>query len=67
MLLAEGVERPILLPLSTTIKHVKPTILIGTSTAHNAFTEDVVRAVRTSICPSAHPAASAFGRAWTCW
>jgi malate dehydrogenase (oxaloacetate-decarboxylating) len=30
--------------LLTTVKHVKPTILIGTSTAHNAFTEAVVRA-----------------------
>jgi len=30
--------------LLTTVKQVKPTILIGTSTAHNAFTEDVVRA-----------------------
>jgi malate dehydrogenase (oxaloacetate-decarboxylating) len=30
--------------LLTTVRQVKPTILIGTSTAHNAFTEDVVRA-----------------------
>ncbi|WP_381790292.1 NAD-dependent malic enzyme [Streptomyces niveus] len=35
--------------LLTTIKHVKPTILIGTSTVHNAFTEDVVRALAEGV------------------
>ncbi|MFF3559481.1 NAD-dependent malic enzyme [Streptomyces sp. NPDC002574] len=35
--------------LLTTIKHVKPTILIGTSTAHNAFTEEVVRALADGV------------------
>ncbi|MFD5471001.1 NAD-dependent malic enzyme [Streptomyces sp. NPDC127105] len=35
--------------LLTTIKHVKPTILIGTSTVHNAFTEDVVRALAGGV------------------
>ncbi|SEO47382.1 malate dehydrogenase (oxaloacetate-decarboxylating) [Actinacidiphila rubida] len=35
--------------LPTTIRHVKPTILIGTSTAHGAFTEDVVRALAAGV------------------
>ena len=35
--------------LLTTVKHVKPTILIGTSTAHNAFTEDVVRTLAQGV------------------
>jgi malate dehydrogenase (oxaloacetate-decarboxylating) len=35
--------------LLTTIKHVKPTILLGTSTAHNAFTEDIVRALAEGV------------------
>ncbi|MGW7528722.1 NAD-dependent malic enzyme [Streptomyces sp. NPDC054783] len=35
--------------LLTTIRHVKPTILIGTSTVHNAFTEDVVRALAEGV------------------
>ncbi|MET9182098.1 NAD-dependent malic enzyme [Kitasatospora aureofaciens] len=35
--------------LLTTVKHVKPTILIGTSTAHNAFTEEVVRALAAGV------------------
>ncbi|MGW7255346.1 NAD-dependent malic enzyme [Streptomyces sp. NPDC054834] len=35
--------------LLTTIKHVKPTILIGTSTVHDAFTEDVVRALAEGV------------------
>ncbi|MFD4613483.1 NAD-dependent malic enzyme [Streptomyces sp. NPDC058440] len=35
--------------LLTTIKHVEPTILIGTSTVHNAFTEDVVRALAGGV------------------
>jgi malate dehydrogenase (oxaloacetate-decarboxylating) len=35
--------------LLTTIKHVKPTILLGTSTAHNAFTENVVRALAEGV------------------
>ncbi len=35
--------------LLTTIEHVKPTILIGTSTSHNAFTEDIVRAVAKGV------------------
>ncbi|MFK0288071.1 NAD-dependent malic enzyme [Streptomyces sp. NPDC090499] len=35
--------------LLTTIRHVKPTILIGTSTAHGAFTEDVVRALAEGV------------------
>ncbi|MGW5431541.1 NAD-dependent malic enzyme [Streptomyces sp. NPDC004059] len=35
--------------LLTTVEHVKPTILIGTSTAHNAFTEDVVRALAEGV------------------
>jgi len=35
--------------LLTTVRQVKPTILIGTSTAHNAFTEDVVRALAAGV------------------
>jgi malate dehydrogenase (oxaloacetate-decarboxylating) len=35
--------------LLTTVKHVKPTILLGTSTAHNAFTEDIVRALAEGV------------------
>jgi malate dehydrogenase (oxaloacetate-decarboxylating) len=35
--------------LLTTVRKVKPTILIGTSTAHNAFTEDVVRALAAGV------------------
>ncbi|MEU9247659.1 oxaloacetate-decarboxylating malate dehydrogenase [Streptomyces sp. NPDC048385] len=35
--------------LLTTIRHVKPTLLIGTSTAHGAFTEDVVRALAEGV------------------
>ncbi|MFF3733122.1 NAD-dependent malic enzyme [Streptomyces sp. NPDC002476] len=35
--------------LLATIKHVKPTILIGTSTAHNAFSEEVVRALAEGV------------------
>jgi malate dehydrogenase (oxaloacetate-decarboxylating) len=35
--------------LLTTIKQVKPDILLGTSTAHNAFTEDVVRALAAGV------------------
>jgi malate dehydrogenase (oxaloacetate-decarboxylating) len=35
--------------LLTTVKHVKPTILLGTSTAHNAFTEDFVRALAEGV------------------
>jgi malate dehydrogenase (oxaloacetate-decarboxylating) len=35
--------------LLTTVRQVKPTILIGTSTAHNAFTEDVVRALAQGV------------------
>jgi malate dehydrogenase (oxaloacetate-decarboxylating) len=35
--------------LLTTIKHVKPTILLGTSTAHGAFTEDIVRALAAGV------------------
>jgi malate dehydrogenase (oxaloacetate-decarboxylating) len=35
--------------LLTTVRHVEPTILIGTSTAHNAFTEDVVRALAQGV------------------
>jgi malate dehydrogenase (oxaloacetate-decarboxylating) len=35
--------------LLTTVKHVKPTILLGTSTAHNAFTEDVVHALAEGV------------------
>ncbi|MFE4540053.1 NAD-dependent malic enzyme [Streptomyces scopuliridis] len=35
--------------LLTTIKHVKPTILIGTSTAHNAFSQEVVRALAEGV------------------
>ena len=35
--------------LLTTVEHVKPTILIGTSTAHNAFTEDVVRTLAEGV------------------
>lgn len=46
--------------LLTTIKQVKPTILIGTSTAHNAFSEEVVRALadgveRPVILPLSNP------------
>lgn len=35
--------------LLATVEHVKPTILIGTSTAHNAFTEEVVRALAEGV------------------
>jgi malate dehydrogenase (oxaloacetate-decarboxylating) len=35
--------------LLTTVKHVKPTILLGTSTAHNAFTEDIVRGLAEGV------------------
>ncbi|MEV0908268.1 NAD-dependent malic enzyme [Streptomyces hokutonensis] len=35
--------------LLTTVEHVGPTILIGTSTVHNAFTEDVVRALAHGV------------------
>ncbi|MFJ9712641.1 NAD-dependent malic enzyme [Streptomyces sp. NPDC101234] len=35
--------------LLATVEHVGPTILIGTSTAHNAFTEDVVRALARGV------------------
>jgi malate dehydrogenase (oxaloacetate-decarboxylating) len=35
--------------LLTTVRQVKPTILIGTSTAHGAFTEDVVRALAQGV------------------
>jgi malate dehydrogenase (oxaloacetate-decarboxylating) len=35
--------------LLTTVKRVKPTILLGTSTAHNAFTEEVVRALAQGV------------------
>jgi malate dehydrogenase (oxaloacetate-decarboxylating) len=35
--------------LLSTVKHVKPTILLGTSTAHNAFTEDIVRALAEGV------------------
>jgi len=35
--------------LLTTVRHVKPTILIGTSTVHNAFTKDVVRALAEGV------------------
>ncbi|MDN3357885.1 NAD-dependent malic enzyme [Actinomadura sp. DC4] len=46
--------------LLTTIEHVRPTILIGTSTAHNAFTEAVVRALakgtdRPILLPLSNP------------
>lgn len=35
--------------LLTTVQHVKPTILIGTSTSPNAFTEDIVRALAAGV------------------
>jgi malate dehydrogenase (oxaloacetate-decarboxylating) len=35
--------------LLTVVKKVKPTILIGTSTVHGAFTEDVVRALSAGV------------------
>ena len=35
--------------LLTTIKHVKPTILIGTSTDHGAFTKEVVEALAAGV------------------
>jgi malate dehydrogenase (oxaloacetate-decarboxylating) len=35
--------------LLTTVEHVKPTILIGTSTVPNAFTEDIVRALAQGV------------------
>jgi malate dehydrogenase (oxaloacetate-decarboxylating) len=35
--------------LLTTVAQVKPTILIGTSTVHNAFTEEVIRAVAAGV------------------
>ncbi|GAB2806945.1 NAD-dependent malic enzyme [Actinoallomurus bryophytorum] len=46
--------------LLTTIEQVRPTILIGTSTAHNAFTEDVVRTLakgteRPILLPLSNP------------
>ncbi|QXW03261.1 NAD-dependent malic enzyme [Rhodococcus globerulus] len=39
--------RPI--DLLTVVQHVKPTILIGTSTAHGAFTQDVVEALSGGV------------------
>ncbi|WSS22471.1 oxaloacetate-decarboxylating malate dehydrogenase [Streptomyces sp. NBC_01190] len=46
--------------LLTTVRHVKPTILIGTSTQPNAFTEDIVRALaegteRPILLPLSNP------------
>ncbi|AWB92055.1 NAD-dependent malic enzyme [Aeromicrobium chenweiae] len=46
--------------LLTVVKHVKPTILIGTSTAHGAFTRDVVEALidgvdRPILLPLSNP------------
>ena len=35
--------------LLTAVKHVKPTILIGTSTMHNAFTQPVVEALAAGV------------------
>lgn len=35
--------------LLTTVTHVKPTILIGTSTAHGAFTREVVEALTAGV------------------
>ncbi|MFJ9350494.1 NAD-dependent malic enzyme [Streptomyces sp. NPDC101237] len=35
--------------LLSTIRHVKPTILIGTSTVHGAFTEDVVKSLAEGV------------------
>ncbi len=35
--------------LLTTIRHVRPTILIGTSTDHGAFTQDVVEALTAGV------------------
>jgi malate dehydrogenase (oxaloacetate-decarboxylating) len=35
--------------LLTTVQHVRPTILIGTSTAHNAFTRPVVEALCAGV------------------
>ncbi|MFF2426832.1 NAD-dependent malic enzyme [Streptomyces mirabilis] len=35
--------------LLTTLQHVKPTILIGTSTVHGAFTEEVVRTLAAGV------------------
>ena len=35
--------------LLTAVEHVKPTILLGTSTAAGAFTEDVVKALAKGV------------------
>ncbi|GLU50010.1 NAD-dependent malic enzyme [Nocardiopsis ansamitocini] len=35
--------------LLTTVRHVRPTILIGTSTVHGAFTRDVVEALAAGV------------------
>jgi malate dehydrogenase (oxaloacetate-decarboxylating) len=35
--------------LLTTVRHVKPTILLGTSTVPGAFTEDIVRALANGV------------------
>lgn len=35
--------------LLTAVRHVRPTVLIGTSTAHNAFTREVVEALSAGV------------------
>ncbi|MGO2747218.1 NAD-dependent malic enzyme [Microbacterium sp.] len=35
--------------LLTTVEQVKPTVLIGTSTAHNAFTQEIVEALSAGV------------------
>lgn len=44
---AEWGDAPI--DLLTVVRRVRPTILIGTSTAHGAFTQDVVEALATGV------------------
>lgn len=37
------------LDLLTTVRHVEPTVLIGTSTAHGAFTQEIVEALAAGV------------------
>ena len=54
--------------LLTTIKHVKPTILLGTSTVHGAFTKPIIEAMcagvdRPIILPISNPTSQDRGHA----
>ena len=47
--LAQARARPGIVGLQTAVEHVKPTILIGSSTAHGAFTQPVVEAMSAGV------------------